>query len=411
MKNSPLIGFSDPLALFSRFTPLERELVPLPSARSRVLAEDIISAEALPPFSRSTMDGYAVRAVDTLGCSEAEPARLTVIGEIAMGTPGTIFTLRSGQAVRIATGGELPQQADAVVMVEHTSTCDGKTIALCRAVAPKANMMHAGEDYPAGAMVLAQGNRLRPQELGVLAGLGITAVPVYRRPKVALLSTGDELVPVDRTPPAGQIRDINSTTLAALIKEAGGIPIPCGICGDDLNDILAVCTGALAEADVLLLSGGSSRGRRDCTLRVFQSIPHTELLTHGVSVRPGKASILARQGNKAIFGLPGPVASAMMTFYLFVRPLLRQYAGLGATLGLQSIRAITTQQIPATLGREEHIRVSLTPQGKDELPLATPLYGKSGVLNPLVRADGLLPISREVEGFEQGTEVTVLLFP
>jgi len=338
MKDAPLYGSSDPLSLFPRFTPLERELVSLPSARGRVLAEDL-------------------------------------------------------------------------VMVEHAKTSNAGTVAVCRPVPSEKNLMHAGEDYAPGTLVLTQGSRLRPQDLGALASQGITAVPVYRRPKVAILSTGDELVAADRMPLPGQIRDINSTTLAALVEEADGLPLPYGICGDDITDILAVCTHALAEADVLLLSGGSSRGRRDCTLHVFKTIPQTELLTHGISVRPGKASILARQGNKALFGLPGPVASTIMTFYLFVRPLLRQYAGLGATLGLQTIRAITERHIPSSVGREEHIRVRLTAQKNGALPLATPLYGKSGLLNPLVRADGLLPISQEIEGFQQGAEVTVLLFP
>lgn len=315
--NDPLIGSSDPLSLFSRFIPLEREFVPLPSARGRVLAEDL-------------------------------------------------------------------------VMVEQTRAC---------------------KNYASGTLVLTQGSRLRPQDLGALASQGIMTVPVYRRPKVAILSTGDELVAADRLPLPGQIRDINSTTLTALVAEAGGLPLPYGICGDEIEDILAVCSKALAEADVLLLTGGSSRGRRDCTLHVFKTIPQTELLTHGVSVRPGKASILARQGNKALFGLPGPVASAMMTFYLFVRPLLRQYAGLGATLGLQTIRAITEQHIPSSIGREEHVRVRLTARKNGALPLATPLYGKSGLLSPLVRADGLLPISREIDGLRQGAEVTILLFP
>jgi len=332
MKDAPLYGSSDPLSLFSRFTPLEGELVPLPSARGRVLAENL-------------------------------------------------------------------------VMVKQTRACEAGTVVLGE------NLIPADEDYAPGVLVLAQGSRLRPQDLGALASQGIMAVPVYRRPKVAILSTGNELVAADRMPSPGQIRDINSTILAAQVEEAGGLPLPYGICGDDIEDILAVCTHALAEADVLLLSGGSSRGRRDCTLQVFKTIPQTELLTHGVSVPPGKASILARQGNKALFGLPGPVASAIMTFYLFVRPLLRQYTGLGATLGLQTIRAITEQHIPSSIGREEHIRVRLTAQKNGALPLATPLYGKSGLLNPLVRADGLLPISREVDGLHQGSEVTILLFP
>ena len=406
-----LISSSDFVSLFAGFTPLEQETIPLANARRRVLAEDIISGEALPPFSRSTMDGYAVRAVDTFGCSESETALLTLIGEVAMGTSGQSFALRPGQAVRIWTGGELPQKADGVVMVEYTQPFDEETVAVYRPVAPGENVIRAGEDYAPGAAVLMRGSRLRPQDLGVLSGLGITSVPVYRQPRVAILSTGDELVPADQLPPPGKIRDINSTTLSALVEEAGGLPIPYGICDDDLDGILAVCTKALETADILLLSGGSSVGRRDFTLEVFKALPQTEIMVHGVSVRPGKPTILARQGNKALFGLPGHVASALVVFHLFVRPLLRQYSGLGATLGLQTIRAITEQQIPSAIGREEYVRVRLTPQGKGGLPLASPVYGKSGLLSPLVRADGLLPIDRDSEGLDRGTESTVILFP
>ncbi len=406
-----LISSSDFVSLFAGFTPLEQETIPLAKARSRVLAEDIISSEALPPFSRSTMDGYAVRAADTFGCSESETALLTVIGEVAMGISGQAFTLRTGQAVRIWTGGELPQKADGVVMVEYTQPFDQETVAIYRPVAPGENVIRAGEDYAPGAAVLMRGSMLRPQDLGVLSGLGITSVPVYHQPRVAILSTGDELVPADQLPPPGKIRDINSTTLAALVEEAGGLPIPYGICDDDLDGILTVCAKALETADILLLSGGSSVGRRDFTLEVFKALPQTEIMVHGVSVRPGKPTILARQGNKALFGLPGHVASALVVFHLFVRPLLRQYSGLGATLGLQTIRAITEQQIPSAIGREEYVRVRLTPQTNGGLPLASPVYGKSGLLNPLVRADGLLPIDRDSEGLDRGTETTVLLFP
>jgi len=406
-----LISSSDFLSLLPQFSPLEQEALSLADARGRVLAEDIVSSEHLPPFSRSTMDGFAVRAADTFGSSESETALLTVIGEISMGVSGQAFTLRPGQAVRIWTGGELPPKADAVVMVEYTQCFDDETVAVYRPVAPGENVIRAGEDYAPGAPVLARGSMLRPQDLGVLSGLGVTAVPVYRRPRVAILSTGDELVPPDQIPPPGKIRDINSTTLAALVEEAGGIPIACGICGDELAPICAVCTEALAQADVLLLSGGSSVGRRDFTLEVFKALPRTKILVHGVSIRPGKPTILAAQGNKALFGLPGHVASAMVVFTLFVRPLLRQYAGLGATMGLQTIQAITAQQIPSVIGREDYVRVLLTPQDDGGPPLATPVYGKSGLLSPLVRADGLLPIGRDSEGLDRGIETPVLLFP
>jgi molybdopterin molybdotransferase len=399
------------IALLTEFAPLEAETIALPQARGRILTEQLISREALPPFSRSTMDGFAVRASDTFGCSDSETALLKVVGEIAMGTCGQGYRLKPGQAVRIWTGGELPQKADAVVMVEYTQPFDEETVAVFRPVAPGENVTQAGEDYQPGAMILDRGRTLRPQDLGVLSGLGMTTVPVYRRPKVAILSTGDELVPSSETPPPGKIRDINSTTMAAMVEEAGGLAMPLGICEDDFDRILAVCKEALEEADILLLSGGSSVGKRDFTHRVFAAIPDSRMLVHGVSVRPGKPTILARQGNKAMFGLPGHVASALVIFYCFVRPLMRQYTGLGPTLGLTTVRALTGQQIPSAIGREEYVRVRLEPQADGSLPKAMPVYGKSGLLSPLVRADGLLPIGRDVEGLDRGVECPVLLFP
>ncbi len=396
--------------LLKRFTPLDREHLPLMQARGRVLAEQIQSQELLPPFSRSTMDGFAVRAADTFGCSESETALLRVTGMVDMGASGQDYVVRVGQAVRIWTGGALPSKADAVVMVEYTQLLDDETVAIFRPVAPGENVIRAGEDYRPGQEVLAPGHMLRPQDLGVLSGLGVQEVTVYRRPRVAILSTGDELVPPDQTPPPGKIRDINSTTMAALVEEAGGIALPLGICDDDFDRMLATCAQALQEADILLLSGGSSVGKRDFTQRVFAALPNTELLVHGVSVRPGKPTILACQGNKALVGLPGHVASAMVIFYCFVRPLLRSYLGLGATHGLRQVQALTRQPIPSAIGRQEYVRVRLQPQ-EGGLPMAVPVYGKSGLINPLVRADGLLVIDRDAEGVDAGVECPVLLFP
>ena len=391
------------------FTPMAPMAVPLQAARSQVLAEDIVCTDPLPPWPRSTMDGFAVRAADTFGCSESETALLTIAGEIAMGAPGSQLTLKPGQAARIWTGGELPHKADAVVMIEYTQLFDAATVAVYRPVAPGENVIKAGDDYASGSTVLAKGHRLRPQDLGVLAGLGRTQARVQAQPRVAILSTGDELVPVDQEPSPGQIRDINSTTLAALVEEAGGIPVPLGICGDNFDRILAICQDGLAQADMLLLSGGSSVGQRDFTLRVFQAMAQTKVLVHGVAIRPGKPTILARQENKPLFGLPGHVASAMVVFYLFVRPMIRLLSGLSPDMGLQTLTATTTQPIPSAIGREEYVRVQLTAQ--NNAFLATPVYGKSGLLNPLVRAGGLLVVGRDAEGLDQGAEATVLLFP
>ncbi len=406
-----LISPGEFLSLLDRFEPLSAETVATTEGLDRVLAEDIVSPEQLPPFARSTMDGYAVRARDTFGCSESEPALLTVVGEIAMGSPGREFVLRPGRTARIWTGGELPEKGDAVVMVEYTRQLDERTVEVFRPVAPGENVIRAGEDFEIHEPVLGRGSRLRPQELGVLSGLGITRLQVFRRPRVAIISTGDELVDPDRQPGPGRIRDINSTTLSCLVQEAGGIPTCHGIIEDDLDAMLGACSRALAKSDMVLLSGGSSVGRRDFTLQVLEGIRGSELLAHGVAIRPGKPTILARAGNRALFGLPGHVASAMVVFHLFVRPLLRRFSGLATDPGLVRVRAVTDQPIPSAIGREEYVRVRLTPRPDGSDPLASPVHGRSGLLKPLVRADGLLVIGRDVEGLDAGATAPVLLFP
>ena len=406
-----LISSSEFLDLFDRFHPLDTETVQLGDSTGRVLAAEVTAPEQLPPFSRSTMDGFAVRARDTFGCSESEPALLSIVGEISMGTSGRDIVLRPGQISRIWTGGELAAKSDAVVMVEYSHLIDEETVEIFRPVAPGENVIRAGEDTEQGQVVLAKSRKLRPQDVGVLAGLGVTNVTVQRRPVVAILSTGDELVPPDQQPGPGQIRDINSTTLAALVEESGGIANQVGIIQDDLDTMFAACREALAGADMVLLSGGSSVGQRDFTLQVLELLEDSELLAHGVAIRPGKPTILARVGNKALFGLPGHVASAMVVYYLFVRPLLRRFAGMTTDLGLLPIQAITGEQIPSAIGREEYVRVQLIRKTDESPPVALPIYGKSGLLTPLVRADGLLVIDRDSEGLDKGATAKVLLFP
>jgi molybdopterin molybdotransferase len=407
-----LISSGQFLDLFSPFLPLADIALPLAECLGRVpVNDDLRAPEDLPPFSRSTMDGFAVRARDTFGCSESEPALLDIIGEIAMGRPGNELSLRPGTCAHIWTGGELPARADGVVMVEYTHLLDERTVEIFRPVAPGENVIRAGEDFSSGNPIMPARRMLRPQDLGVLAGLGITELKVHKRPRVGIISTGDELVEPDQPLASGKIRDINSTTLAALVTEAGAVPTCYGIFPDNLEMMLAACEQALNQNDILLLSGGSSVGRRDFTLQVLERIEGSELLAHGVAIRPGKPTLLARRGNQAIFGLPGHVASAMVVFYLFVRPLLRLFMGLDADHGLREIQARCAEQIPSAIGREEYVRVRLEKQPGQPLPLATPVYGKSGLLRPLVEADGLLVIGRDVEGQDRGSETQVLCFP
>lgn len=407
-----LISTADFLDLLDCFQPLAPELVPLAEGLGRMAASAITAPEPLPPFARATMDGFAVRARDTFGCSDSEPALLTIAGEIAMGSAASELALQPGQTATIWTGGALPSTADSVVMVEYTHRLDERTVEIQRPVAPGDNVIRQGEDYGQAAVVLHRGHQLRPQDLGVLAGIGITTLPVHRRPRVAIISTGDELVPPDHQPEPGKIRDINSTTLAALVAECGGEPVALGITPDSLEELTAACRRALAlGADVVLLSGGSSVGRRDFTLEVFARLEQTEVLAHGVSIRPGKPTILARRDNVAFFGLPGHVGSAIVVFHLLVRPLLRRLAGAATATGLRRLRAVTSEQIPSVIGREDYVRVTLHQEDTHNRIIATPVYGKSGLLNPLVRADGLLVIHRDTEGLDQGEEAEVLLFP
>lgn len=405
-----LISSMEFLSILNTFEPLQPQHIPLDGALDRVLAEEIKAAENLPPFTRSTMDGFAVRAKDTFGCSDSEPALLEEVGEVLMGSSGRQFSLKPGQMTRIWTGGELPEKADSVAMVEYSRQVDEKITAIFRPVAPGENVIRAGDDYVEGEVMIKRGQQLRPQELGILAGLGRTTVPVYRRPRVAILSTGDELIPPGQQPGPGQIRDINSTTMTAMVQQAGGQPLKYGIVGDELASLEQACSEALDEADILLLSGGSSVGRRDFTLQVFERMAGTEILAHGISIRPGKPTILGKNGNKALIGLPGNIASAMVVFLFFVRPLLRLFSGRPCNNGLRQVTAKTAQPIPSTIGREEYVRVILTADENKEL-LATPVYGKSGLLKPLVQAQGLLVIDRDTEGLDQDVTAPVLLFP
>ncbi|GAB1410574.1 molybdopterin molybdotransferase MoeA [Desulfovibrionales bacterium] len=405
-----LVSVAEFLAHLAKFPPLASEPVPLEQSLGRVVAQTLLSAEQLPAFGRSTVDGYAVRAADTFGCSESELALLHITGEVPMGASPGPEPVRPGTAVRLWTGGALPAKADAAVMLEYTQQLDEHTIGVFRPVAPGENCIRAGEDVESGACVLSAGHHVRPQDMGVLAGLGIGEIMAHQRPKVALLATGDELVPYRQAPQAGQIRDMNSVMLAGLVRQAGAEPQCYGIGPDNFSRLSALCATALDAADVVLLSGGTSVGQRDFTRDVFAALG-AEIVVHGVAIKPGKPTILARLGNKALFGLPGHVASAMITFMLFVRPLLRALSGLHCTHGLRTVRARTEYPMPSSMGREDYCCVQLVPQAGQALPLARPVLGKSGLLTPLVRAQGILPIGRDVEGLDRGVETDVLLFP
>lgn len=394
------------LAFQSRFAPLETEIVPLAACPGRVLAEEVAADLNLPGFSRSTMDGYAVWAASTFGASEANPAFLTVTGAVEMGRAPD-FSLGPGQAVRIATGGMLPEGADAVVMIEHAEPLDDTALEVYKSVAPGQYVIEAGEDFREGEAILTPGKLIRPAEMGLLAAFGRETVRVHRRPKVGIISTGDEVVPVSHKPELGEIRDVNTYTLSGMVREAGGEPVPFGLIRDDADALGAACRKAVSEADMVFVSGGSSVGARDFTIQVLESLPDSEILAHGISISPGKPTILARVGAKPFFGLPGHVVSAMVVFSVVGTPFLHRLAGRDAGPGVPEVPARLSRNLASAQGRVDFVRVRLTES--DDGLLAEPVLGKSGLIRTMVMADGLIRIGRDEEGLEQGARVSVRL--
>jgi molybdopterin molybdotransferase len=391
---------------FERFRPLKTEEIPLGEALSRVLAEPIIAKEDLPPFTRSIVDGYAVRARDTFGASESLPSLLEIVGEVGMGETVS-FELSGGKAARIPTGGMLPAGADSVVMVEYTEELDQKSVAISRSVAPLENVIRPGDDFKAGQKVLQAGKRLRPQDIGLLAGLGQQKIVARARPRVAIISTGDEIVPIEKEPLPGELRDINSHSLAAMVESYGGVALQLGLAPDQFPALREKCQQALDHADICLISGGSSVGSRDLTLDVLASFADSEILVHGVAISPGKPTLLVKTGEKAFWGLPGHVASAMVVFQVLVRPFMSYLRGEELSLGEgRPVRAGLKRNVASKHGREDFIRVKMIEL--DGNLIAEPIFGESALISTLVRADGLVRIDRHAEGLYAGEIVEVI---
>lgn len=393
--------------LARHLAPLGRaEEAPLHEALDRVLAADLRAPGDLPAFPRSTMDGFAVRAADTYGASEGLPAYLALCGEVPMGRRAGL-SVAPGQAARVHTGGMIPPGADAVVMVEHTQLLDPTTIEVVRPVAVGEHVIPVGEDVRTGDLLFARGHRLRPQDLGGLAGVGHHRVPVAARPRVAILASGDEVVPADQPPGPGQVRDINSYTIAALTRRAGGEPLPRGIAPDDAAALRAMAHEALAHADVLIISAGSSVSTRDMTADVIASLGAPGVLVHGVAIHPGKPTILAVAGGRPVFGLPGNPVSTMIAFELFVAPALMALQGAARPAG-SSAPARLALNIASKPGREDFVPVRL--ERRDSELWAEPVFGKSNLIYTMARADGLVRVPLDLAGLYAGDVVEVSLF-
>lgn len=389
------------------------EEIPVNESLHRIISEDIISESNLPEFPRSTVDGYAVRAEDTFGATDTLPAYLNLKGEILMSEEPKI-ELKKGDTVKIATGGMLPPGSDAVVMFEHSNVINEKLIEVVKAAAPGENVIQIGEDVERGEKILPKGHRIRPQDMGALTGLGVTKIKVYRRPNVAIISTGDEIVEAEKVPRLGQVRDINTYNLSGLVRLKGGIPIRKGIFPDQYEKIYSIVCESLDETDIVIISGGSSVGTRDMTERVINDLGKPGVLVHGVSLKPGKPMIIGIVNNKPIFGLPGHPAAVTVCFDLFVAPVIKAISGevdhlvnLGITHH-RTVKAIISKNISSAPGREDHIRVAIE---KNEGKLvARPILGKSGLIKTLVKADGIVVIPATKLGLEAGDEVDVRLF-
>jgi molybdopterin molybdotransferase len=389
------------------FRPARRtgtEVAALDAAHGRVPAEAVIAPHDLPGFPRSTVDGYAVRAADTYGASEGLPGYLEVAGAVAMGAPPSV-DLAPGSAVAIPTGAVLPAGADAVVMVEHTQQAMAGTIEILRPVAPGEGIVQADDDARRGAELVPPGRPLRAQDLGVLAAAGVTEVAVHARPRVAIIATGDEVVdPATATLETGQVRDASTAALAALVREAGGEPLPRGIVPDDRPALERTLASAVADADVVVVSAGSSVGARDETAAAVEALGPPGIWCRGLAIKPGKPTLLAECDGVPVMGLPGNPRSALVVFRLVGMPIVRRAGGWEVAPAAPMARARLSRDLASAAGRLDIVQV----QVRDGI--AKPLFGASALLSILTAADGFVVVDEPATGLAAGTDVEVTLY-
>lgn len=382
------------------------ETIPLEQALDRVLAEPIHSPENLPPQARSVMDGFAVKAADTFGASESMPCYLDITGQVDMGAlpEGSV---QKGQCYRIATGGFLPDGADSVVMFEHTIPVDDTMIEVVKSVGEGTNIINTGEDICINQQALEKGKVLRPQDLGLLAALGLAEVVVYKKVRVGIVSTGDEIIEHHKPLTPGKIRDINSITLAGMVQRNGGTPTNYGIVSDNRDIFFPALAKAVRENDIVLFSGGSSVGVRDLGEQAVEALGPPGILVHGVALKPGKPVLIGLSDTTPLFGLPGHPVSALVCFDLFVAPAIQKISGrcLENVQLRPAVTARLSRNLNSAAGRLDIVRVRLQP-GAD-LPVADPVMGKSGAISTLSGSDGFFIIDEDSQGVAQDTVVTI----
>ncbi len=386
---------------------LGSEIIDLKDALGRVLSQPVIAREPVPAFNRSSVDGYALQARDTHGASESLPGYLRLIGEVPMGDVPS-FSIDSGTCAVIHTGGMLPEGADAVVMLEYVQAVRQGEIEVHRAVSVNENVVRTGEDVTVGEIVLMAGLRLRPADIGGLAALGIDRVEVVSRPRIGIISSGDEVVPISSTVRPGQVRDVNSYSIGSLVSSLGGQPVYLGILPDNPNQFNDCLSRSLADNDVLIVSAGSSASVRDLTFSSIQNLGQPGVLVHGINIKPGKPTILAVCQGKPVLGLPGNPVSALVVAGIFLPSLLNRMMKIQKTGWEGSITATLSINMSSQSGRVDYVPVKVirTTTGWS----AEPIFYKSNLIFSLAQADGLAVIPADANGLEAGTLVSVILF-
>ncbi len=386
---------------------LGSEIIDLNDALGRVLSQPVIAREPVPAFNRSSVDGYALKARDTHGASESLPGYLRLVGEVPMGDIPS-FSIDPGTCAVIHTGGMLPEGADAVVMLEYVQAVRQGEIEVHRAVSVNENVVRTGEDVTVGEIVLLAGLRLRPADIGGLAALGIDRVEVVSRPRIGIISSGDEVVPISSTVRPGQVRDVNSYSIGSLVSRLGGQPVYLGILPDNPNQFNDCLSRSLADNDVLIVSAGSSASVRDLTFSSIQNLGQPGVLVHGINIKPGKPTILAVCQGKPVLGLPGNPVSALVVAGIFLPSLLNRMMKIQKTGWEGSITATLSINMSSQSGRVDYVPVKVirTTTGWS----AEPIFYKSNLIFSLAQADGLAVIPADANGLETGTLVSVILF-
>lgn len=389
---------------------LSTEKLTIEQCYCRIVSSDIFSPEDLPSFPRSTVDGYAVRSEDTFGAKETNPVYLNLKSqEVFMGIE-TDFEIQISEVAKIPTGGMLPRGADGVAMLEYVQIISDNLIEVLRPVALNENVIQKGEDIKQNEILIKKGHRLRTQDIAALAGLGISKIDVFKKIRVSIISTGDEIIPHNKSLKLGQVRDTNSFTLWGLISENGGIPIKKGIFKDDYATIKNIIEQSILDSDIVLISGGTSAGAKDMTSQIINDIGLPGVLFHGVSLRPGKPLIGGFIKNKPVLGLPGHPAAISVCFNIFIKPLIEKLSGYDSNNYFpKTIKAKMKKSVSSVAGREDHIRVHIE-NINGKAVWAIPVLGKSGMITTLVHSDGLVIIEPNKLGLNVEEEVTVWLF-